>query len=437
MITRDNYEEFFLLYLDSELSASERQIVELFIAENPDLQEELESLQQCRISPDTHLLFEDKDSLLRKEEPSEGRIYHDNSRLNADNYEEYFLSFIDGELNDEARRAVADYTNHHPSRLRELMLLQHTVSAPDQSIVFANKEILYRKATDRKVLALPWLRVGAAAAIILAIGWFVFNAGQRRTASPLAQQTHPGKNDSGDVTTTPARTFNKVQTATAGSDNVTAGSENTAAAGNEEERGKKEELASGNKPRHNEMNEVNEMNKTSVRNDMNVRNEKSKKSEMKLINRTNGNNDQSQKNEVVLDPGITAMNTKQQSPVRIAGIQGREDSKIISPDQVTGIAPKDMDSPGNKDLAQNDRQAATGAGQGEISRQNSSFASQALLNSPNSPAQDDVATAESSSLKKNKLRGIFRRVSRVFEKTSNVDDEKQGILIGNFQVALK
>jgi hypothetical protein len=42
------------------------------------------------------------------------------------------------------------------------------------------------------------------------------------------------------------------------------------------------------------------------------------------------------------------------------------------------------------------------------------------------------------SAKKNTMRGIFRKVTRVFDKTTNVDnDSKPGVLIGNLQVPLK
>ena len=43
-INRYNYEEIFLLYTDNELCATDGQLVEQFIRENPDLSAELEAL---------------------------------------------------------------------------------------------------------------------------------------------------------------------------------------------------------------------------------------------------------------------------------------------------------------------------------------------------------------------------------------------------------
>ena len=44
-INRNNYENFFLLYADGELSASEHLAVEEFVAQNEDLRVELEMIQ--------------------------------------------------------------------------------------------------------------------------------------------------------------------------------------------------------------------------------------------------------------------------------------------------------------------------------------------------------------------------------------------------------
>ena len=65
-INRDNYEEYFLLYIDRELSADERQVLESFVRRNPDLEKELERLKQT-VAPPPVIVFENKDILVREE----------------------------------------------------------------------------------------------------------------------------------------------------------------------------------------------------------------------------------------------------------------------------------------------------------------------------------------------------------------------------------
>jgi hypothetical protein len=63
MITRDNYEEFFLLYIDNELSVADREAVERFIAHHPDLQKDWKALLHCRLLPDEEIIFPDREAL--------------------------------------------------------------------------------------------------------------------------------------------------------------------------------------------------------------------------------------------------------------------------------------------------------------------------------------------------------------------------------------
>jgi hypothetical protein len=68
MITRHNYEDLFLLYVDNELSPVERQSVETFVKENPDLKEEMETLQQCRLIPEDEVSFGSLEPLLKEKD---------------------------------------------------------------------------------------------------------------------------------------------------------------------------------------------------------------------------------------------------------------------------------------------------------------------------------------------------------------------------------
>src|SRR5260221_5328833 len=96
-ITRQNYEEYFLMYVDNELSIAERKVVDAFIQQYPDLQEELKALQRSILRPDRQLRFEDKQALL-KNIPA--------NPVNGLNYEEYFVLYGDDELSSQEKEQV-------------------------------------------------------------------------------------------------------------------------------------------------------------------------------------------------------------------------------------------------------------------------------------------------------------------------------------------
>jgi hypothetical protein len=66
-LNQDNYENYLLLYIDNELTASERAEVELFLASNPKKAQELKALQAVQLKP-AYVEFTEKSSLYRFEE---------------------------------------------------------------------------------------------------------------------------------------------------------------------------------------------------------------------------------------------------------------------------------------------------------------------------------------------------------------------------------
>jgi hypothetical protein len=173
MITRDNYEEFFLLYTDNELSEAERHEVERFVAGHPDLREEWETLLQCKLSPDPGLSFSGREALLKPE-------------IEGSAYTGALLSYIDGELTTEERTRIEAVILDQPRVAIELAVLRQTISRPDPAILFPEKDRLYKPEKDRRIIPLPWLRAGIAAAIAGTIALLLLLPSKRPMEKPAS-----------------------------------------------------------------------------------------------------------------------------------------------------------------------------------------------------------------------------------------------------------
>lgn len=118
MITKQNYESWFLLYADNELSASEQELVLNFVSLHPELKTEFDVIQQVKLIPE-EVTMPNKSSL----------------------------------------------------KLDELKMLETIYRfEPDQNIIYPNKQELYRKTP---VFSFPLMgRWAVAASIVLLVGLF-------------------------------------------------------------------------------------------------------------------------------------------------------------------------------------------------------------------------------------------------------------------------
>ncbi len=153
-INRTNYENFFLLYVDGELSTAEMQAVERFALENSDLGSELDALLETKLSSEDSFGFIDKEILYRTASNS----------INEINYEEQFLLFLDNELTVAENEQTKAFLVAHPELQANFELLQAT-KLPQDTISFGDKSVLYQKE-ERKPVVIGWWRMAVAAAMI-------------------------------------------------------------------------------------------------------------------------------------------------------------------------------------------------------------------------------------------------------------------------------
>lgn len=187
VITRDNYEVFFVMYIDDELNATEREAVDQFVQQNPDLEEELVMLQQSVLRPDDSIVFEQKENLFR---------HSANSPINEENCEEYFVLYGDDELTNEEKDKVEQFVYKHPQYQADFELIQQVKLVPDNTLAFPDKTYLYRsEEDDARVIAFPWWRFAAAAVALLIIGGSAFYLSTHSVASSsdTAVVTKPSK----------------------------------------------------------------------------------------------------------------------------------------------------------------------------------------------------------------------------------------------------
>ncbi|TMI65001.1 MAG: hypothetical protein E6H07_03520 [Bacteroidetes bacterium] len=163
-INRHNYEEYFILYADNELSSDDRRMVEEFANLNPDLKDELDTYLSTVLLPDAFVGFENKEELHR--------------------YDESLIFYIDNEMPAAEKSGFEKLVNATPFLQNELELYRKTKLQPETNIVFENKSVLYR-STERKVVRMTWVRWAAAAVILLAV-----------SITAVTVLNKPGKTDS-------------------------------------------------------------------------------------------------------------------------------------------------------------------------------------------------------------------------------------------------
>jgi hypothetical protein len=370
-INRYNYEEFFLLYVDNELTKAERLEVEAFVDANPDLREELNILNELKLNPETGIRFNGKEMLMKPEA--------DGGMINAANYEAFFILYVDDELTVAERREVEKFAAGSPALQQELNLLLQTKVEPEHAIVFPDKSLLYKEPeTDRKPVVFIWKKVIAVAAVLLvALG--IFWITNRTQGNDVANVDGGKKQENKIQSTSEQEDKNQLAVEQQVQQPVT-----TPAEPQEQQLANKEDKRSTNP---------------------------ADKPSRRLDTKNNDNKQQLAVNDKKQDQDVVIVDTER-------------------PLTNTGIASVTSNTAGNTISTRIESAHLTSAAQAKSDIV--SYASNVVVEEDSENAFGPVG------VRKNKLRGLFRKVTRVFEKTTNLPAiEEKGILIGNFEIALK
>ncbi len=404
-ITRDNYEEFFILYGDNELSSEDRRKVDEFLRVNPDLQMEFDLFSSIKLSPDSSIRFDLKEMLMQSEATSN----------------ESLMLYIDDEMDADERQAFEQMISTDEETLIELDRFAKAKLDPSETMVFPYKESLYRTEKEKtRVIPIFWKRMLAVAAVLAAVTIttvklyqgrqdvdhsFAINGGGKKespvpsTNSSSTPSTNPSANPSTNRSTSPSSNpsvppsvlplkyqltaddamanndgNNKSQVAP----KVVTKDKQGVAQGDHKDNKHNDQLAQGNStPGH------------KVNKDNNV------------ITHPTNNNLPKPLNNPNVNPGL-----KQE---QVVAKVDRSATDALTPSkqkkQVPSVTP---DNDGSLQLA---------------------------VNRSTDPADDEMDTDQSS--RKNKHRGFFRKVTRTFEKNTNIrasDDDR--LLVGGLAIRL-
>ena len=183
-INHHNYEEYFILYMDNELSNDERRQVEAFVQQYPDLKEELAILLEYKMVPDTTIIFAGKEELLK---------INGDTPISLSNYDAWMVLYIDNELSAEQKKSVEQFIAANPSLKEEFLLLQKTKLQPE-NLTFDDKASLYRREEKVRPMPVRWWRVAAAAVLLLGIGiTAALVANKKSSGNEIVKGTIPEK----------------------------------------------------------------------------------------------------------------------------------------------------------------------------------------------------------------------------------------------------
>lgn len=156
MITKihsDNYEVYYLDYLEGNLSESDAALLLAFLAAHPELVVDDELLYLDEVND---ISFPSKSSLY---------VFDQNASIESENVEQFMIAHVEQQLSTEKESELQNFVASHTHRAKDLNLYRQSVLVPDLRVEYPNKASLKKKVVP--IYSLFSLVAGIAALFIL------------------------------------------------------------------------------------------------------------------------------------------------------------------------------------------------------------------------------------------------------------------------------
>jgi hypothetical protein len=160
-ISLDNYEEFFLDYLDGRLDSEQLSELSLFLNLHAELKHKLCIPENTILKPDMHV-YQHK-SLIKK--------LGFEATIDESNFENFCIAYYEHNLSEEKEKQLISYCSYHPDKQKDFDVIQSLSLKPDV-FSYKHKNTLYRRPSQKRsftVIALRYASLAASVAVLLAV----------------------------------------------------------------------------------------------------------------------------------------------------------------------------------------------------------------------------------------------------------------------------
>jgi hypothetical protein len=161
-IDLDNYEAYFLDFVEGRLDDSSTLEMLAFLRTHPELKEQLECFSDFRMEP-LEISFAEKD-VLKKFDFAEAPVSHHN-------FDDFCIAYYEKILTTSESEKLFSFLEQHPEKWTDFNQFGKVTLQPDMAVVYGSKSFLKRRiVTPTRTIILRWTAV--AAGIVLAISVF-------------------------------------------------------------------------------------------------------------------------------------------------------------------------------------------------------------------------------------------------------------------------